>query len=175
MHLGVIALLPYISAFILARPRLFRLDATNPFFSKDLLLTRASLVALVLAAVIQGLSPTIALFLIGLVIGGLGAGSSPLSRALITHFVEPERTSRLYALIGMMEIVGGFFGGPVLAWWFDMGMRLGGLAKGLPWFYIAAVCSVAVACLFWVRKPEERESEGDGDRDEEDLLLPIDR
>jgi len=102
------------------------------------------------------------LFLIGLFIGTFGAADSPLARATVTHYVDPEFTSRLYALIGMIEVLGSFIGGPVLAFFFDQGLRRKGIWMGLPWFYIAFLCSIALTALMFV-KPRNKSLDDEGE------------
>ena len=91
----------------------------------------------------------VGLFILGLFIGTFGAADSPLARATMSHYVEPEYTSRLYALIGMAEVLGTFIGAPVLAAFFHIGLQKKGIWTGLPWFYLAFLSFVAwLALLF---------------------------
>lgn len=122
-------------------------------FAKDLLLTRISTIFIVVGALIEGFSPHVVLFLFGLFITTFGAADSPLARATVSHYVDAQYTSRLYALIGMVEVLGSFIGGPALAFFFDLGLRKKGLWYGLPWFYIAFLSSVALFALGLVRSP----------------------
>ncbi|KAF7558684.1 hypothetical protein G7046_g5482 [Stylonectria norvegica] len=149
LNLVVLASLPKISQ-ILVSPR-FRMTA----FGKDLFLTRISTCILVVGAITQGLSHNVVLFLFGLFISTFGAADSPLARATISHFVPAEFTSRLYALVSMIEVTGSFIGGPVLAWCFDQGMRKGGILMGLPWLYVGFLCSLAWVALLFVTPPKK--------------------
>ena len=117
LNLVLLAGLPKVSQ-ILMSPR-FRFT----IFGKDLFLTQVSTLLIIAGALIEGFSHNVVLFLIGLFIGTFGAADSPLARATVTHYVDPEFTSRLYALIGMIEVLGSFIGGPVLAFFFDQGLR----------------------------------------------------
>ncbi|TQV98941.1 hypothetical protein V2A60_007363 [Cordyceps javanica] len=122
-------------------------------FGKDLLLTRASTAFLVVGAVIQGLSPNVAVFILGLVVSTLSTADSPLARATVSHYVHPSLTSRLYALIGVAEVLGSFVGAPALAYFFNVGLAKKGLYTGLPYFYVALLSSVALGALMLVTPP----------------------
>ncbi|POR36762.1 Uncharacterized protein TPAR_03056 [Tolypocladium paradoxum] len=149
LNLIVLVALPKVSQ-ILMSPR-FRFTV----FGKDLFLTQVSTLIIIFAALIEGFSHNVVLFLIGLFIGTFGAADSPLARATVSHYVAAEYTSRLYALIGMVEVLGSFIGGPALAWFFDQGLRRKGIWTGLPWFYIALLCSIALVALLFVKPPKK--------------------
>ncbi|KAM3504821.1 hypothetical protein MY11210_008200, partial [Beauveria gryllotalpidicola] len=145
-------------------PRLAaRLTAGSSYtvFAKDLLLTRASTACFVLGAAIQAFSPNIAVFVLGLVVGTLGAADNPLARATVSHYVHAGFTSRLYALIGTAEVLGSFVGAPVLAWLFNVGLEKKGLYTGLPYFYIAVLSAISLLALMFVRPPPRKAAEGD--------------
>ncbi|RFU76785.1 hypothetical protein TARUN_5456 [Trichoderma arundinaceum] len=148
LNLIVLAVLPKISEILMSR----RFGYSS--FGKDLFLTRHSTMILFIGAMIEGFSHNIVLFIIGLFIETFGAAASPLARATVTHYVEPKFTSRLYALISTVEIVGTFMGGPVLAWCFDQGLQRKGIWIGLPWFYIALLCLIAWIGLLFVKPPQ---------------------
>lgn len=168
LNLCVLGGLPKVAELLMS-PR-FRMSA----FAKDLFLVRVSTCILVLGSIVQGLSHNIVLFLFGLFISTFGAADSPLARATITHYVQPEYTSRLYALIGMVEVMGSFIAGPVLAWCFDLGLKRKGLWIGLPWFYVGFLCSLAMVALWFVRKPKRQslEEPTDIDGDEAEDYMP---
>jgi MFS-type transporter involved in bile tolerance (Atg22 family) len=170
LNLLILAGLPRVSA-ILISPR-FRMTA----FGKDLFLTRISTGILVLGSFWQGLSHNIVMFFLGLFIGTFGAADSPLARATVTHYVQPEFTARLYALITIIQVVGSFIGGPVLAWFFDQGLKRKGIWMGLPWFYVSFLCSLAWIALFFVKPPKKRSREESTDNEgyETDDYMPDD-
>ena len=167
LHILVLAVIPKVSDYLVSPRRKFPLSS----FTKDLRLAQVSFGLLIVAAVLEGLSQEIVLYLIGLFIGTFGAGVSPFSRATITAHVDAKHTSRLYALISIVETIGALFGGPVLAWCFDIGMRKRGLWRGLPWFYVAFLCSLALTALFFVREPKTRAAESDLEPTEPDAPL----
>lgn len=153
LDLIILAGLPKVGDRLMS-PR-FRMTA----FGKDLFLTRISTVMLVLGAFWQGLSPNVVMFFFGLFIETFGAATGPLARATVTHYVQPEYTARLYALIGMIEVVGSFIAGPVLAWCFDQGLKRKGIWIGLPWFYVSFLCFIALVALYFVKPPKKRSRE----------------
>jgi MFS family permease len=163
LNLIVLAVLPRISKLLMSR----RFGYSS--FGKDLLLTRYSTILLFVGAVIEGFSHNIILFIIGLFIETFGAAVSPLARATVTHYVEPELTSTLYALISTSEIIGTFIGGPVLAWCFDIGLQKKGIWTGLPWFYIALLCLIAWTGLLFVQPPQAKSGSTDENGDEEPI------
>ncbi|KAF4981001.1 hypothetical protein FZEAL_3116 [Fusarium zealandicum] len=170
LNLIVLGGLPKVSE-ILMSPR-FRLTA----FGKDLILTRISTFILALGAIFQGCSHSVTMFLFGLFISTFGVADSPLARATITHYVQPEYTSRLYALIGMIEVLGSFIGGPVLAWLFDQGLKRKGSWIGLPWLYVGFLCCLAWVALFFVTPPKKhsREEPTGSDGYEAEDYMPVD-
>jgi PCFT/HCP family folate transporter-like MFS transporter 1/3 len=156
LHLAVILILPPLSAALTNASGRFRMSV----FSKDLLLTKISLLFLIAGAILEGFSTGIVLFLVGLTIGTLGSADTSFARAVATAYVEPHMTSQLYALTSMAETSGAFIGGPVLAWCFGVGLSRGGMWRGLPWFYAAGLLVVALGALMFVRRPEGEEMDG---------------
>lgn len=152
LHLVILLVLPRISASLTDESGRFRLAT----FSKDLLLTQISVVLVIAGALIEGFSKGIVLFLVGLTIGTLGSANGPLGRAVTTAYVEPQQTSRLFALITMLETTGALIGGPVLAWCFNVGLSKRGLWIGLPWFYIAGLAIAALVALLFVENPRNQ-------------------
>ncbi|KAJ0161519.1 hypothetical protein CTA2_6085 [Colletotrichum tanaceti] len=151
-HLGILLVLPWISTAVVDPAGRFRRTG----FGKDALLAKASYVMIAGGALIEALGRDIVVFLVGLVVGTLGSASGPLTRAMITEFVAPEHTSRLYALTSMVDTLGSPLGGPVLAWAFSVGLEKKGAWKGLPWFYVSFLATLALAALALVREPRKK-------------------
>ncbi len=149
LQLVIIVLLPRISALLTGRFR-------RSVFAKDLLLTKVSLVFLIGGALLEGLSRSVAVFIVGLTIGTIGSSHGPLCRAIATSYVEPQQTSRLYALITLLETGGALLGGPVLAWCFNIGLSRKGSWIGLPWFYVSGIVLAALLSLAGLRPPNDR-------------------
>lgn len=167
INFAVLACLPKISELLMSP----RFGYTS--FEKDLFLGRISFLIIAVSALIRALSSNIAPFLMGLVIGSFGAADTAIVRATITTFVDTSYTSRLFALVNIVEVLGTGAGPPLLAWFFDLGMRLRGAWTGLPWLYLACVCFLTWLALLFVRAPRktadgERQLFGEDGYNEED-------
>jgi MFS-type transporter involved in bile tolerance (Atg22 family) len=165
LNLVILAGLPALAELLVSEKTHHRIRLSP--FGKDAFLSRLTLVFLIGGAIIEFLSGSLAVFIFGLFIGTFGGGLSPLGRALLTHYVDSEHTSRLMSLISMVETIGSFFGGPLLAYWFDVGHRKGNGWTGLPFLYIAFLCTVALVCLLLIREPP-RKIQDDTDTDTDD-------
>lgn len=141
-------------------------------FGKDLYLGRLCLLILTVSAIIRAVSSSIAPFLIGLFIGSFGTAEQALVRAIMSTFVSPLYTSRLFALVGTVEVLGAPVGGPVMAWCFDRGMKWEGAWTGLPWFYLGLTCALAWLALLFVRAPRNGWDRDEVVGGEEDELRP---
>ncbi|KAK2040027.1 major facilitator superfamily transporter [Colletotrichum somersetense] len=153
-HLAVLLALPWLSKIIVDPRGRFRRTSCG----KDALLARTSYFMIAAGALIGGLSRDVFVFAAGLVVTTFGSASFPISRALITGFVDPEHTSRLYALTSMADTLGSPLGGPVLAWAFSVGLEKKGGWKGLPWFYVFFLATGAWAALMLVREPRRNDA-----------------
>ncbi|KAF7617014.1 major facilitator superfamily domain-containing protein [Aspergillus flavus] len=150
IHLVVLSLaLPWLSKLLLRKQR--------PA-SKDLTLVRFS-AALAAVGALGMAASQIRLVLSGLVLQSLGAGLGPLCRSLAISHVTPQDTSKLNTLIGIVETISMLFAGPALAWLFEMGMKLGGLSLGLPYFALAGSFLLCLVGLLFVRAPTEQETD----------------
>lgn len=149
LQLIVLGCLPVLSN-VLTSPR-FGYTA----FRKDTVLCRSSLLILVFSALIRAFSTNIGLFIVGLFVGSFGTAEGPLARAIMTSYVDPAYTSRLYAVTQMVEIAGAFVGGPVLAWCFNKGLEWRGIWTGLPWLYLALICLISWITMLLVRPPRK--------------------
>ncbi|OHF01733.1 major facilitator superfamily transporter [Colletotrichum orchidophilum] len=152
LHIGTLVLLPWVSKIVVDPRGRFRRTG----FGKDALLAKASYIMIAAGALLEAFSREIVVFLLGLVFQTFGSAHHPLVRAMITEFVDPEHTSRLYALTSMVDTLGSPLGGPVLAWAFSLGLEKKGLWKGLPWFYVAVLASLTWAALMLVEEPRKK-------------------
>jgi hypothetical protein len=164
----LLLILPGLSKLLLSPALPFRLSAPR----KDLTLARLSTLALALGLLLLA-GPDIVAVAAGTVVVTLGAGLGPSCRALITTFVDAQHTSRLYTLIGIVEVVGAMYSGPGLAWFFTIGMQLGGLWLGLPYLWLAALCALAglALCFVTVGKTVEKVAETEGEGEVEGAVL----
>lgn len=147
--------LPAISKFLRERWDLSGLRA-------DLWMSRASMAFWALGLLLFGLAPTIATSAIGMGIMALGYGSMFLIRSFLTPLVPAHHVARLYSVISVVDTLGGMLGAPFLAALFNRGLGVGGLAVGLPFYFlgVACLCIAVLLCVIGIRKGEE---EGDGD------------
>ncbi|TWU72145.1 hypothetical protein ED733_003321 [Metarhizium rileyi] len=150
LNLIILVALPKLSEILVSRRFKFTV------FKKDLFLTQVSTFLIIVGALIEAFSHNVVLFLFGLFIGTFGAADSPLARATVSHYVDTKSISKLYALIGMTEVLGSFIAGPVLAKLFNIGLERRGIFIGLPWFYVASLCGVAFTALLFVRPPARK-------------------
>jgi MFS-type transporter involved in bile tolerance (Atg22 family) len=95
-----------------------------------------------------------------MVVSTLAIGLDSLAKSLIASYVDKEHTSRLYALTGMTETAGRFFGAPSLAWTFERGVKSGWM--GLPFYFVATLSALALAALCFVRMPDKSEEDEHG-------------
>ncbi|PBP21250.1 hypothetical protein BUE80_DR007861 [Diplocarpon rosae] len=137
--------LPGLSQVLLSPKFPFRFSATK----KDLRLAQYSAAIATLGAILLG-GPTLSVVFIGLIVAALGDGLAPLSRALIPAFVDPQHTSRIYTLVGMVESLGTIVAGPSLAYFFTKGMQWEGLWLGLPYFWLACLSGLVVVAFGFV-------------------------
>jgi len=151
----VLAAMPFFSSF-LASPRLgkYRLS----IFKRDLRLAQLSLVFLIVGSILMG-GETLPEVITGLVVSTLAIGIDSLAKGMIASYVDKEHTSRLYALTGMTETAGRFFGAPSLAWTFERGVKSGWM--GLPFYFVAVLCTLTLAALCFVQQPETVDDDDD--------------
>jgi MFS transporter, PCFT/HCP family, solute carrier family 46 (folate transporter), member 1 len=157
LRLVVIILVPWISSVLISPTGRFQLSA----FSKDLLLTKVSLLLMIGAALLEGFSREVVLFVVGLALGTLGSANGSLLSAIATSYVQPDETSRLYSLISVMDTGGALIGGPILAQCFNLGLSRKGLWIGLPWFYVALLLAIAFSALLFLRAPPKKPQTAD--------------
>lgn len=152
----LLIILPGISHLLTSPPstltRILNMHShTGP--GKDLLLARISAVLLVVGAFIMALGPTISLSVTGLVVLTLGSGFNALCRSLITPLVDAQHMARLYAIISVVDTLGGFAAQPLLAGLLTLGIKLGGGWLGLPYAGVGVLCFSAGVAVFCLRMP----------------------
>ncbi|KAJ2973402.1 hypothetical protein NUW58_g8947 [Xylaria curta] len=145
-------ILPWLSGLLVnpATPARFR--ARNEQY-RDLSLARWSYLVLFLGALTLGLSPTLAGFVFGLLLMAVGSGFGSLSKSLMSIYIDPAHRSRLFSLVGMVEVLGSVFSQPLLAGLFSLGMRWHGAWIGLPYLGLAALIALSGSLLLFVRIP----------------------
>lgn len=144
---------PFISTLLLqdSIPRPFRMANEQ---ERDLFLAKWSFGICIVGYVAMGFASTLWAFVLGLAILALGSCYNSLTRSLMSVYVDPEHRSRLFSMVGMVEVVGNMYGPPMLAGSFSLGMKLGGGWIGLPYFGVACLSSIVVLILLFVRVPK---------------------
>jgi dipeptide/tripeptide permease len=158
-------ILPWISKLLL-NPTIAPTSTSTPTLihipnepKRDLLLAKYSFYSILIGFLIIGFAPSIAVFILGLTILAIGSCYNSLVRSLMSLYVDEKYLSRLFSLVGMVEIIGSLFGAPMMAGLFTLGMKLGGRWIGLPYYGLAGLCGVCIGILWFVRLPEHGESE----------------
>ncbi|KAI0467216.1 major facilitator superfamily domain-containing protein [Xylaria cf. heliscus] len=145
-------ILPWISNLLIDPATPARYRARNEQY-RDLSLARWSYAVLFLGALTLGLSPTLGGFIFGLLLMAIGSGFGSLSKSLMSIYIDPAHRSRLYSLVGMIEVLGSVFSQPLLAGLFSLGLKWHGGWIGLPYLGLAALIALAGSLLLFVRIP----------------------
>lgn len=164
-------ILPGFSKLLMSPSLPFRYSAAK----KDLVLAKCSAVFMIFGFLLIG-GPTVPIVFIGIIIATLGDGLAPLSRSLLTAYIDPQHTSRIFTLVGIVEALGSIYAGPALAGFFTVGMRWQGSWLGLPYFWLAFQCTLLAFGLCFVnlrtaiasKTAEEEEEQGGPVRRAED-------
>ncbi|EEH19456.1 hypothetical protein PABG_01775 [Paracoccidioides brasiliensis Pb03] len=119
------------------------------FRQKDLTMSKASVILLLIGTFIMGISPSISLFITGLVVQTLGIGFVFIIRSLATTMVRRDQTARLYTAIEMLQSIGVTIASPTVTMFFNWGLEMGDGWIGLPWV-VASGLFGATAILLWM-------------------------
>ncbi|KAH8879335.1 MFS general substrate transporter [Thozetella sp. PMI_491] len=136
---------------------------------KDLLLARASTIALVLGSLVIAFAWNAYILVVGLVVLSCGAGIGSVIRSLANSLVEEHHVGILNTLIGLMTQLALMIGGPLLASALSLGFRKGGLLVGLPFICAAIMFSITLTILLIFRVPPPR-TEADEESTEDESL-----
>jgi len=186
----LLAILPLLSHFLTSTPKsntatsrlshvLRPFQCGLPTRNKDLILARVSLAFLIMGFALLAFSPTVPLAITSMVVFTLGTGFSSLCRSLITTLVDQQHVGRLYAAISVVETVGGFAGGPILAGLFAWGLRMSGrgdgpgsdLWMGAPYWGLSIMCLVTGSSVLFVDLEKHASSESAKVSPEEAMFL----
>jgi MFS family permease len=144
-----VAILPALAVYLLRR--------TGQAAFRDLILARGSGLFLIAGSGILALSFTPGWMITGLIVLTLGMGLSPAARSLITSLVESRATEGgsevglLYAIISVVEGIGGLLGAVLLPGSLRIGFRLGGPWLGLPFAVCTGLFAFAVLMILSVK------------------------
>ncbi|KAI5864839.1 MFS general substrate transporter [Durotheca rogersii] len=151
--LQAVVVLPWLAKFSMRSTTPARLRARDEHH-RDLSIARVSYVVLVLGILALAASPGLAGFVVGLLLMALGSGFGSLTKSLMSLYVDPEHRSRLFSLVGIVEVVSSIYAQPLLAGLFTLGMRLGGAWVGLPYYGLAILTAAAGSLLLFVEVPK---------------------
>ena len=140
----LLVILPLTSRFI---DKKYKLDV----LTKDLYLSRASILIIVAANVLMALSASGWLLAASLIVFGLGSGFPPQVRALLAGLVEPHLLATLNTTIATVETLMGLVSVPALGWLLAKAIALGGFWMGLP-FVMTTFCVVLSTIAMFVFK-----------------------
>lgn len=121
--------------------------------TKDLILTKASVMCLLIGTLGMGLSPHVSIMLFFLVIQTMGAGFVYTTRSVVTTMIHRDQTARLYTLIEIIQAMGMIMASPVMTGFFNWGLQLGGFWIGLAWMVAAGLFGVVGLIIWRVRLP----------------------
>lgn len=137
----------------------------------DLLLSRASAVAMALGFFFIALAPSIPLLVAAMVVQTFGWGLTLFLRSLLTSLVEFHHIARLNTLVSVFDTIGLMIGSPLLALLFQKGVELGGMWIGLPFIVCAGVVAVIAVILGGIGVG--RHEVGEGGDDSDDRRVPV--
>ncbi|KAI0468726.1 major facilitator superfamily domain-containing protein [Xylaria cf. heliscus] len=138
-------IMPFISSAVLkpAAPSYFHFNDNK---QRDLSFARLSYLVSIVGTFILGLSLSLPVFIFGLAILAFGASGESFLKSIATLYVTTKQRSRLFTILGLAMIASDVWISPALAALFSLGMRLGGVWTGLPYFGLSGVC-VLMFCL----------------------------
>ncbi|KAI1803184.1 MFS general substrate transporter [Daldinia bambusicola] len=152
-HIVVVLLIvPGVSKLVVqpTTPKLLRVANEK---DRDLILARWSYLIYAIGSFILGISPSLPVFIIGLVIMSLGSGSASFIKSIATSHTDVEHRSRLFSIMALLDIGSNVWTTPALAGLFSLGMKLGGMWIGLPYLGVSVSCIMMLILALFVRTP----------------------
>lgn len=140
--------------------------------AKDLRLAQASAIFTAVGCLLIGISSTLLMVCVSLVVFSLGTGYTYLIRGLMTSLVGAKDLGLLYASVSVVETISLLFGMPSFSYLFKFGMHWGGGWIGLP-YYVGGLILVGAGILVagvrrtYIDVSEELDSLGSGASGEE--------
>ncbi|CAG8982664.1 hypothetical protein HYALB_00006062 [Hymenoscyphus albidus] len=148
VNLGLfLVILPIISRF-------FRKSRGMSPSKSDLWIARVSSIFGIIGPVMIGLSPCAELLIVALSLFTLSFGFHAAFQSYATSLVKPEEVALLYSALACMSIIGALIASPLIAATFRLGLSIGGLGIGLPFFVAAGFFTVS-AIGAWGSRVEE--------------------
>jgi MFS family permease len=129
--------------------------------TKDLILTKASVICLLVGTLGMGLSPYVSLLIFFLIIQTMGAGFVYTTRAIVATMIKPEETARVYVMIEIIQAFGMILASPTMTNFFKWGIDLGGFWRGLAWMVAASLFAIVAAIIWRVKIPSATDTHDD--------------
>lgn len=139
----VVGLLPFIATMLL--------KAKFSPVRKDAIIARGSLVLAVSGHFLIAAAYTVPFLVLALAIYALGEGFDPALRSLIVSASTSSGAGTVLSTIVLMESIGLFIAGPIMAGAFRTGLRLGGGWIGLPFLISGALATIGSSIVFGCR------------------------
>ncbi|KAH8163376.1 hypothetical protein CIB48_g4871 [Xylaria polymorpha] len=158
-------IMPFVSSAILkpSAPAILRFDNDR---QRDLFLARSSYLASLVGTFILGLSGSLPGFVFGLAILAFGVSGEGFLKSVATLYVTSEQRSRLFTILGLSAIASDLWVSPTLAALFSLGMRLGGVWIGLPYFGVSSLCVLMFSMSLFLKLPTSSIADEESDSDE---------
>ncbi|KAL2183079.1 MFS general substrate transporter [Thermothelomyces heterothallicus CBS 203.75] len=133
-------------------------------YVRDRTIVQTEGVLLLAGALCTAFAPTVVWAAGGVVIMSLGMAVVTILRSLVTDLMRPQDVTLVYSMVTMMMRIGSAVAGPIFAWSFGFGLRLGPVWTGLP-FVVAAAFFLAgtIALGFLPKEPRSRDGEEETD------------
>ncbi|KAF2464293.1 MFS transporter-like protein [Lindgomyces ingoldianus] len=127
--------------------------ARMPAHHADMWIARGSIVLTTISMLVMAVATTPALLVFGLLIYNLGTGYGAAMRSISIHAVGGQASpdiARMFSVIAIMEGIGAFVAGPLLATTFQWGMDLGEPWIGMPFLFAGIIFIVVTAVTFMI-------------------------
>ncbi|VUC27397.1 unnamed protein product [Clonostachys rosea] len=125
---------------------------------RDVILLRGSFCFLLVGLIAVGLARDLVSFMFGLVILVLGSGYASLLKSLMSLYADAKHRSRLFSLIGMVEVLARVYSDPALAGLYSFGLHHGGGWIGAPYFGVALLIAACLALLSFIKLPQSNDA-----------------
>ncbi|KAI0441241.1 major facilitator superfamily domain-containing protein [Xylaria telfairii] len=159
-------IMPFVSSAILkpSAPAFLRFDDDR---RRDLFLARSSYLASLVGTFILGLSGSLRGFVFGLAILAFGVSGEGFLKSVATLYVTAEQRTRLFTILGLSAIASDLWVSPALAALFSLGMRLGGVWIGLPYFGVSSLCVLMFSMSLLLKLPTSSIADEESDSNED--------
>ncbi|KAI1136459.1 MFS general substrate transporter [Hypoxylon sp. FL0543] len=169
-HMVVVLLIIPAVSFLIVQPATPKWLRVADEKRRDLVLVRWSYAISVVGTFILGISPSLPVFVAGLLIMSLGSGSASFIKSIAASHVDAEHRSRLFTIMSLLDIVSNIYAMPALAGLFTLGMRLGGEWIGLPYIGVSITCLGMLALSLFVQVPASKNNDEESSAEHENLI-----